>query len=237
MKTQLGLICLVVAACAQVSMAQQGETPQRQSDLREGHSYRLAKTVLLDPVADGCQSNPAGQKFAGEGSKFEVVVKLQGCDIVRFWSINGADEMEGRQRVIHSEEYVLPQSISGVPIEASTTKSGKSSGLLVLPYKLRNDDGSVTGDATVGYYAGWDTRAGTILFSAGLSQVSLPVSATETENQSAITVAVGYLIKNWGGVDMGVVLGIDHIGGDKGDDWQYEDDPWLSLMIGWNFSQ
>lgn len=208
-----------------------------ESDLTESKSYRLEKTISIEPVSSGCTVTTPNPKHAGKASKFEVVKKEDGCDIIRFWSVYSSGDIEADKIVDEDVEYVLPTNINGVPISSSTTRSGKTSGLLVVPYKYRNDDGAITGEATVGYYAGWETRLGTLLLSAGLSQVSIPVSETENENQSAVTLAAGYLLSNWDSIDLGLVVGIDHIGGSKGEDWQYEDDPWFSLMIGWNFSQ
>lgn len=213
-----------------------------QSPLIEGKSYRLEKTISILPVSqgyddNGCNLTTTPSVFAGKASKFEVVKKDDGCDVVRFWSVFKNSSTGDNDLVLEDMEYVLPNKINGVPVDASTTRSGKTSGLLVVPYKYRGDDGSITGEATVGYYAGWETRAGTYLVSAGLSQVSIPVSDTETENQSAVTIAGGVLMNNWDNVDIGLIVGIDHIGGNKGDNWQYEDDPWISIMIGFNFSQ
>lgn len=208
-----------------------------ESDLTVNTSYRLEKTISIEPVSSGCTVGTPNPKHAGKASKFEVLKKEDGCDIVRFWSIYSSGDVKKDQLIAKDVEYVLPSTINGVPISSSTTRSGKTSGLLVVPYKYRKDDGAITGEATVGYYAGWETSVGILLFSAGLSQVSIPVSETENENQSAVTLAAGYLLSNWDSVDLGLVVGIDHVGGSKGEDWQYEDDPWFSLMIGWNFSQ
>ncbi len=215
---------------------------EKQSSLLEGSSYRLEKTITLEPVTpdfekQGCKLSSKSPAFAGRASKFKVIKKKDGCDVIRFWSVFKNSSTDDSNLALEDIEYVLPNSINGIPVDASTTRTGKISGLLVVPYKFRNDDGAITGEATVGYYAGWETSIGTYLLSAGLSQVSLPVSDTETENQSAITIAAGLLLKNWDNVDIGVIVGLDHIGGKKGDNWQYEDDPWLSIMIGWNFSQ
>lgn len=208
------------------------------SKLLEKRSYRLEKTVEIEPVSNACSLvGDSAEKHAGKKSKFEVVKKFDDCDVVRFWSVYKTQELDEPDLVNEYSEYVLPKTIKGIPIESSVTRNGKKSGLLVVPFKYREDDGSITGEATVGYYAGWETKAGTLLMSAGLSQVSIPVSGTDSENQSALTIAFGYLLSNWDNVDIGFVVGVDHIGGTKGDGWQYEDDPWYSLMIGWNFSQ
>jgi hypothetical protein len=235
---KLKIIFAIIPSILPLSIAAQ----ETQSALVEGNSYRLEKTISLELVSEaygdqGCTVSSENPSNAGRASKFEVVKKEDGCDVIRFWSVFENSSTDNENLVKEDLEYVLPNRINGVPIEASTSTSGKTSGLLVLPYKYRTDDGSVTGEATVGYYAGWEFSFATLIASAGLSQVSLPVSETETENQSAVTLAGGVLLNNWDNVDIGLVIGIDHIGGNKGDTWQYEDDPWFSIMVGWNFSQ
>ena len=97
----------------------------------------------------------------------------------------------------------------------------------------------MAGDATIGYYAGYsveprlpftETRIPISPFIAGgLSQVSV-TKEEETSNQTGVTLAVGVLIQNWDGINIGIVYGQDRIG-DK--DWEHEGEGWVSFMVGW----
>ncbi len=215
-------------------------------DLEVDKSYRLEKTIQVAPLTDdyqtqGCQGaiTKSDSPYAGKVSKFKVQYQKQGtdCYVIRFRSVFANESTDSKNLVKEDVDYLLPSQIHGVPIRSSVSDFGETSGLLVVPFKYREDDKSISGEATVGYYAGFDMKWGTLVGAAGLTQVSIPVSDTETENQSAITLAGGVLIKNWDGLEMGLIVGVDHIGGTKGDSWQYEDDLWYSLMIGWNFGR
>ncbi len=181
-------------------------------------------------------------EHAGKASKFTVKYEFKDCNIILFWSVyrTGKEYQKDSKPLIpvvqEYKEYVLPKNINSVPIENSVTRNGKKSGVLVIPYKLRNDDGALTGGATVGYYFGWEHRDITTLLSAGLSRISVKSNSGSTTDETALTIATGLILNNWDNVDVGLIVGLDHIGGAVGKSWQYEDDPWISFMVGWNFS-
>jgi len=115
-----------------------------------------------------------------------------------------------------------------------------SHGTLIVPFKLRTKNGELTGDATLGYYVG---RIFTLkdldilpIISAGISPISVAVEENETETKLGVTGAVGFILRHTGNFQIGIVSGIDHIGGNVGDNWEYEDDVWVSFMIGFNFA-
>jgi hypothetical protein len=116
-------------------------------------------------------------------------------------------------------------------------------GLLVVPFKYRTGDGSLSGNSSIGYYAGTSFYADTYtlmpFISAGLTEISVNVDpdTDEVENASGLTVALGYIFKDSSNFQIGAVLGIDHLGGSKGNAWEYEDDPWISISVGYNFAQ
>jgi len=150
--------------------------------------------------------------------------------------------------VINGDIYYLSKTeVNGVPIESRAQQSfgGVVSGPLVVPFKYRLNDKSITGDATVGYYAGWGIETNfftlsdtyvtfTPFLSAGLTQISFTTVAadgtTKSESQSGFSWATGILIKNWDSVNIGLVYGQDRIG-DK--EWEYEGKGWMSISIGW----
>jgi hypothetical protein len=207
--------------------------------LEENKIYRLSKTVndlVLIPPAD--ESN----KFvAAKGSKF-VVIDSGGSTfyVVRFVSV--VDFKESKSTVVEDSEYKLSKTIGLVDISRSVERSfgGPVSGPLVVPFKYRLDDKSLSGDAAIGYYAGYgfepkiigtDFRIPISPFVAGgLSQISVVNNGT-TDNKTGITLAVGFLIQNWANINIGLVIGQDRIGEST---WAHEGGRWVSFMIGWD---
>lgn len=113
-------------------------------------------------------------------------------------------------------------------------------GTLIVPFKLRTKDGRITGDATLGYYVGyvwkwWDLDL-IPLISAGLSPISVAVDSNETDTKLGVTGAIGVVLKHTGNFQIGLVSGVDHIGGDAGNNYEYENDLWVSFMVGYNFA-
>lgn len=116
-------------------------------------------------------------------------------------------------------------------------------GTLVVPFKVRTRDGRLMGDATIGYYVG--TRRNlffsdldiTPLISFGLSTITVPQDENDTQTKAGITGAIGVILNHTGNFQIGIVSGIDHLGGSEGDNWKYEDDVWVSFMVGYNFAQ
>lgn len=114
---------------------------------------------------------------------------------------------------------------------------GVVSGPLIVPFKYRTGDESFSGEASIGYYAGWgmdffNTGVGiTPMLSAGLTQVSVADGTGEgTENKSGFTWTAGFLFQNWDGMNIGIVYGEDRIGDSQ---WEHEGDGWWSISMGW----
>lgn len=223
------------------------------AELIEGKTYRLEKTVVDLERTDGSTE----QFVAAYGSKFVVVDAKQGYYIVSFVDIKKLEEDTelGAQndefnRIKTSKkkyaerrvEYKLKNPIGDVDIAKSTSiaLSGPVSGPLIVPFKYRFDDKSISGEATIGFYGGWAydvplyksiRRLPVIPFlSFGLSQVAISNNG-ETDNKTAFTWAAGLLIKDWGNVNIGAVYGQDRVGGST---WEHEGKGWFSLMIGWS---
>ena len=110
---------------------------------------------------------------------------------------------------------------------------------MIVPFKYRQDDDTLDSELTVGYYAGYsvepkfpltETRIPmTPFFAGGVSPVSV-TEGEESTNQTGVTIAVGILIHNWDGINIGLVYGEDRIGNN---DWEHEGEGWLSFMVGW----
>lgn len=144
--------------------------------------------------------------------------------------------------VVSDEIYYLPKKFGKNNINTfnSVEESfgGFVSGPLIVPFKYRFDDKSITGDATIGYYAGygWDVLTLNLVpfLSGGISQVSVSTTAedgsVQSDNKTGFTVATGFLIKNWDKVNIGLVFGQDRIGNKN---WEHEGEWWFSFSVGW----
>lgn len=113
---------------------------------------------------------------------------------------------------------------------------GMTTGLLVVPFKLRSGD--LFGDATVGPYVGFAGSRVSLLFTAGLTQVSVKdLSTTEVKSETGLTIATGLVFKVTEEFDVAVVVGADHLSGAAGDAFKYQHKPWFSFAIGYNFTR
>ena len=205
-------------------------------ELEEQRIYRLNKTVYnLQRTRDG---EPGFR--AMKNSKFVVVDSSDSSAyVVRFLTLYKFNDIEST--VTKDEEYKLPKEVGNVDISKSVIASvgGPVSGPLVVPFKFRLDDDSITGDATLGYYAGYSLEPPipwthyrvpiTPFIAGGISQISVSHDG-EPDYKTGFTWAAGILVQNWANVNIGIVLGEDYIG-DK--DWEHEGQRWFSFMIGW----
>jgi len=113
-------------------------------------------------------------------------------------------------------------------------------GLLVIPFKFRTEDQSLSGQSTLGYYFGnkseYLSGSGTYFGSIGLSQVDVPVSGKSTETKTGLSISGGYIFESIDGFQVALVVGSDRLGGSAGDDWVYEKDIWVSIGLGFNLA-
>lgn len=223
-------------------------------ELKENTNYRT-RTIL--EVSDDAKNF---NKKVGAQSKF-VVIDNDDKDkyAIKFLNVYQVGEIKASRTkddyksytpsdVIEDQIYYLNKvEVNGVPIEKRVHQSfgGLVSGPLIVPFKYRLNDDSISGEATLGYYAGWgwDTNffgasdryvTFTPFLSAGLTQVSVKSESesgeTSSDNKSGFSWATGLLINNWDRVNIGLVYGQDRIG-DK--NWEHEGESWLSISIGW----
>lgn len=117
-------------------------------------------------------------------------------------------------------------------------------GVLTVPFKFRFKPNVITPSASIGPYAGmrfylnhnWSLST---IGSAALAGISLnDVNADDVENVMGLTLSMGPVLsyKN-GQVQLGLILGTDIIGGNKGEDWIYEGKPWLAFSTGFSFTK
>ncbi|WP_438467012.1 hypothetical protein [Marinomonas sp. PE14-40] len=215
-------------------------------ELQAGKIYRLSVMVKVKR-ADGVDDV---EYTALKNSKYEVISIRDNEYTVKFNKIypsnpSSLDEahLEGLKWVNYDFTYILKRDVSDkfdLKQVSKESLTGLSSGPLVVPFKYRTNSKSLSGDATVGLYAGVNFEPGcttsnwcfriTPLISAGLSEVSV-VNGTSTETKTAVTWAAGFLVSNWDDVNIGVVYGQDRIGGST---WEHEGKGWVSIMIGWD---
>ena len=210
-------------------------------DLEVESIYRLGMTVENLKEIGNSDKNYTALK----NSKFQVIdMQKDGSQyIIQFTKIyKSKNELYASVNwVIYEKAYILPKQIETVDITnvSKISLTGLSAGPLIVPFKFRLNDKSLSGDAEVGVYAGVTFEPGctksnwcfriTPLVSAGISQVSV-MDGTGVKNRSAATIAAGFLITNWANLNIGLIYGQDRIGDS---DWEHEGKGWLSFMIGW----
>jgi hypothetical protein len=210
-------------------------------DLEVGKIYRLGMTVRnLNSIDEADNESYTARK----NSKFQVLsVTADQAYIIQFNKIYEFDEKKhpNLKNVEYDRSYKLPNQIGAVKLSEISRESltGLSAGPLIVPFKFRLNDESLAGDAEIGVYAGITFEPGctksnwcfriTPLISAGLSQVAV-ADEDESENKTAATISVGFLITNWADLNIGFIYGQDRIGDSS---WEHEGDGWISFMVGW----
>ncbi len=219
--------------------------PLYAAELETGKVYRLGITLTDLRAALGDKKEV--EHIARKSSKFVVIETQDPSDyIVQFVKIKGEDKEDKIPNLVNRENlYKIKKEYQDPSLDitsvVSETLSGLSAGPLVVPFKYRLNDKSLTGDATVGFYAGitaepFCRKSGqycfrlTPLISAGISQVSVSNSTETAENKSAVTVAAGFLITGWSDLNIGFIYGQDRIGDQS---WEHEGKGWVSFMVGW----
>lgn len=113
---------------------------------------------------------------------------------------------------------------------------GINTGVLVVPFKLR--DGNFYSDSTIGPYISYKWEYWETIATLGLSKISTSeIDTDEVTSEDGLTFALGAsyeVAKDW---DIALLIGVDHLSGDKGESWQYQDEIWFSFAIGFNFTR
>jgi len=205
--------------------------------------YRTKVDFIVKDTADN--EVPVGAK-----SKFKVMNLLENdtyaIKFTNLYQFIDTDLNLANSPVsVNHTYFVSKKDGRGIPLDSIVEPSlaGMVSGPLVVPFKYRLNDKSTSGEATLGYYAGYcfDIPLGwtdeyvclSPFVAAGITQVS--VSSMEngelkSDSKSGISWATGFLIQNWDSVNIGVVYGQDRIGDST---WQHEGEGWISISIGW----
>lgn len=113
---------------------------------------------------------------------------------------------------------------------------GMNTGVLFVPFKMRNGD--LFADSEVGPYVSYKFEKLEFLLNVGISQIAISeIGTKEVQSKTGLTAALGVnfeVAKNW---DIAILSGVDHLSGADGDAWEYQDKPWLSFSIGFNFTR
>lgn len=198
-----------------------------------------------------------GLKMAGEtttaptmirGSKFTFVTKKETQDgKSSYWispDCTWVPLAEGECLAADDEDA----PINGTVIEVSDEQLHDASfnlsralvhGVLLAPFKIRTEDKSLTGQSTLGYYFGMRSDSALVnmtpFFSAGLSFVNGVDEENPEENVTAFSSSIGLSFETKTNFQFAVMYGFDHVGGELGEKWIYEDDPWFSVGLGYDF--
>jgi len=142
----------------------------------------------------------------------------------------------GAQTAKLGTAYRVCQADDSVPDWAIRRSGGLDTGILVIPFKVRS--GSLYGDSTLGPYVAASGSTISLLATFGLTQISTKSQdQTDIKEETGLTFAVGTIWrvkKDW---DIGLVVGIDHLSGAAGQEFRFQNKPWWSFSIGYNFTK
>lgn len=197
------------------------------NDLKEGwYELRLNK--------EGFEGSDGVKYKADEGSDFHIVDDKAGKIELYFTDVEG----KGSTYVKEKELYKIDAS----ELSAKYWKRLRiAHGLLIVPFKLRNEDKTLTGESSLGYYIGlenqWLQAKFSYVLAAGLTLIPIADATGKVDEKTGVTAAAGWIFTTMDNFQIGAFIGIDHLGGDNGKNWKYEDDPWISISIGYNFAR
>lgn len=206
-------------------------------------SYKNIYALDLLPLNESCDSEtrvtnttplPKKSYFRqtldkGSQTEKEMIVHVYEVD-------QNVDKKTTESTYFNAPFRVCLSGASEVPRSNYKRVGGVSTGLLVVPFKFR--DGDIFSDSTIGQYVSYKWEVVEVLATAGLSQISISeIGTSEVESKTGLTMALGVnfeIAKNW---DIAILVGKDHLSGSDGDDWEFQDDTWVSFAIGFNFTR
>lgn len=209
--------------------------------------------VILDTYLSGIMNSdfPDEKYYASPESKLWVSeIDSSGKAHIRFkenWSNDkvGTGDTNDKYEANNKGGLVKPgieYTIEAVKLQhAPVSIQGVDYGVLVVPYKFHFSDQTLTGEATLGGYAGyrfsWPGFALTVpLLSAGVGVVN-ETTTGETKSAPSFSLATGTIITltKTGLFQIGLLGGVDWAG--KGNHYKYEGKPWVAVSFGTNISK
>ncbi len=186
------------------------------------------------------KSDPAKSgKKAPKGARFKIIKEVDTWNDKLIYLEFIKPVSQDPAYVSDDDIYIIEKSILE---ERYKPAFGDSFGLLLIPYKYRPGDGSLTTDPTFGGYWGLSNRwlgfNSTFLVGVGVSHiVTTDGNTNQIEYKTALTAGGGLTSTIRGKYHAGIFAGIDRLGGEAGRWWKYENELWISLTIGYNFAQ
>jgi len=202
-------------------------------------SYKLVTSTAGFKSSNTDDKNIYG---AGAYSTFEIVNETDSTYKVMFHKINDYSQVEAKLPMSLLEKkniitvskqvfYVITKT--DLPKYYYHFSSGDIAGVLAVPFKLINN-GKLSPGSTLGGFYGYKISTISILASAGLASIpTSDINSKQVETKFGFTIAGGIVFEPEQKFQLGIIFGIDHLG----NDWQYENRGWLSLAIGYSFTQ
>ncbi len=211
--------------------------------------YKNQYELGLLKISDSCENDKSTTTTLPKNSFFkqtldneaqnanDILVHVYETDVIKT-NGNSTDTNEKNtiETFFKSPFKVCLNGKHRVPKSLYKRVGGVSTGLLVVPFKFRSGD--VYSDSAIGPYVSYKWDVVEILATAGISQISVSqIGSEEIETETGLTAAFGINFEidtNW---DIAFLVGVDHLSGDKGDNWKYQDKAWFSFGIGFNFTR
>jgi hypothetical protein len=195
--------------------------------------------------------------YAPIGARFEILSETQEEYIIRFKYIptpNSSHKVKGfigetflikgisAEQIVHKDvNYKI--GITNLPRYNYRLLFGLDWGALTVPFKLQTKDGVLSAGSSIGPYIGWKQRwifglPSTLVLSAGLSIIpTQDVNATSIDTKTGLTFASGIVFTPVSQLQIGIITGLDHLGGNVGKNYPYENKLWISFAIGFGFTK
>jgi hypothetical protein len=202
-------------------------------------SYLAKYELSVIPVDKVCSQKTEPVKLP-EGSEFRKPLATSSDDENAF-VIDVYQLPEDTNETIKNQIFSTPYKVC---LEGPNSEKrsryrrigGLSTGILAVPYKFRGNE--ISSDAAIGPYLGYKFEVVEVIGSLGLSQIAISEIGTEkVDHETGLTAALGISVEVAQDWDFAFLVGVDHLSGDKGKQWEYQDDAWVSVGIGFNFTR
>ena len=203
--------------------------------LHEGWRYRV-----LTPIHSFRVGTDTTCYTAQPGSQFEVIIQKNDTLYVRFKKVKNSGDDKTKQSTVSKDGVFW---IDAKKIDETTCEFGQGPyvGVLTLPFKYHPKTATapdvLASDFTVSGVFGWTTiirgtnfRFTPMLF-LGYANVAL-ANGTNVEPQPGLTWGGGFALSITRSVQLGIVVGGDHVTGSKGSEFPYQDKAWYSVSLG-----
>jgi len=187
-----------------------------------------------------CDQDSCTSFAAGSGSRFIVLEQGDERMIIAFKEIRPG-KPDGCTDTAVDKTNLYRISTATMRSFCYRYALGLEHGPLVVPFKLRARNRTITGESTLGYYLGlrlsWFEVSAAPFISGGLALIPVSdVNSGQTENRTGVSCSFGTIVETSQRLQLAVVVGWDFLGGDAGRHWEFEGNPWYSFAIGFSFT-